>query len=49
MMWAVYFLCKHPEVVERMLKEIDEVLGDKEIGREDFDKLVYVVFYFLRD
>ena len=45
LVWAVYYLCKHPKVVERMLKEIDEVLGENEIKKDDIDKLVYFHFF----
>lgn len=38
---ALYLVAKHPEVEERFLREMDEVLGDSEPTADDFDSLVY--------
>ncbi|XP_066927699.1 cytochrome P450 20A1-like [Clytia hemisphaerica] len=39
--WAVYYLCNDSKVVDKMLTEINEVLGDGEITMDNFDKLIY--------
>lgn len=40
--WTFYFLCRHPEVEEKLLAEINEVLGDETISMSHMDKLTYV-------
>jgi len=41
--WIVYNLCKHPEVEEKMVREIVSVLGDREnITVQDLEKLQFV-------
>lgn len=39
--WAFYLLEQHPEVEERLLSELSDVLGGRDPGYEDFPKLVY--------
>ena len=40
--FAVVLVHQHPEVLERLLLEVEEVLGDKDtITAEDLDKLKY--------
>ena len=42
LLFAVVQVHQHPEVLERLLTEIEEVLGDKEnVTAEDLDKLKY--------
>ncbi|XP_057294082.1 cytochrome P450 20A1-like [Hydractinia symbiolongicarpus] len=39
--WTFYFLCRHPEVEEKLLAELKEVLGDETISMSHMDKLTY--------
>ena len=42
MCFAVILVHQHPEVLERLLAEIDEVLGNKtSVSAEDLEKLKY--------
>ena len=42
MCFAVILVHQHPEVLERLLAEIDEVLGDKTtVSAEDLERLKY--------
>jgi len=43
MNWTWYLLGKHPEVLEKLRREWDEVLGDRAPGMEDMAKLPYTV------
>jgi len=38
--WSVYFLCQNPEVVDKLNKEIEEVIGDRDFTMEDMSKFV---------
>lgn len=40
--WTWYLLSQHPEVESKLIDEIDQVLGDREVTYEDLDKLKYV-------
>lgn len=31
MVWCLYFLAKHPEIQEKVYKELEEVLGEEDI------------------
>jgi len=37
--WALYLLAKHPEIQSELRKEIEEVIGNREISWADLDKL----------
>lgn len=39
--WTFYLLSQHPEVREKLLREIRSVLGDRPMAVEDIDKLPY--------
>lgn len=40
--WVLYFLATHPDVQERVLKEANEILGDREnISFDDVKKMTY--------
>ncbi len=39
--WALYLLSIHPEAAERVIKESEEVLGDREPTAADYTSLVY--------
>ena len=39
--WAFFMLDKHPEVAEKVYREVDEVLGDDLPGLEEVQKLKY--------
>ena len=43
MNWTWYLLGKHPEVLEKLRREWDEVLGDRAPGMEDMAKLPYTI------
>jgi cytochrome P450 len=40
--WTWYILCRHPEVVEKIRKEVKTVLGDQKPTFETLPKLVYL-------
>lgn len=41
--WAIFELCKNPEAREKVVREVDEVWGEKKaLDYEDIDKLVYL-------
>uniref|UniRef100_A0A0K8TV47 Cytochrome p450 n=1 Tax=Epiphyas postvittana TaxID=65032 RepID=A0A0K8TV47_EPIPO len=40
--YALLLLGSHPDVQERVYKEITEVLGDRDVEKQDFPKLVYL-------
>jgi cytochrome P450 len=51
LLWAFYLLAQHPEVMHRLLADIDDVLGDRPPTAEDLPKLPYlqqVLFETLR-
>ena len=51
LLWAFYLVAQHPEVMERLVADIDDVLGDRPPTAEDLPKLPYVqqiVFETLR-
>jgi cytochrome P450 len=39
--WCLYLLAQHPEIMERVAAEADEVIGDEEPTLEDVPKLKY--------
>ncbi len=39
--WALYLVSKHPEAADRIRKEGEEVLGDREADAADYSKLIY--------
>lgn len=39
--WALYFLCRNPEVAEKLKEEVDVVLGDELPTVESIKKLKY--------
>ena len=39
--WAWYLLAKHPEIIERIREETDEVVGDRKVRGSDYPKLKY--------
>jgi cytochrome P450 len=41
MSWALHLLSLNPEVQERLVAELEEVLGDRDAGVEDVDALPY--------
>ncbi|KAJ7067224.1 fatty acid hydroxylase [Mycena amicta] len=43
MTFMVYNLLKHPETMRKLRAQVDEVLGDRPVQYEDFDKLTYLV------
>jgi cytochrome P450 len=45
--WAFYLLARHPSVEERLVAELDQVLGDEPLGAEHLPKLVYTRMVFL--
>lgn len=40
--WIIYYLSQNEDIIKKMLKEIEEVLGDREFEMKDMDKLVYI-------
>lgn len=51
LLWAFYLLAQHPEAMQRLLAEIDVVLGDRPPTAEDLPRLPYlqqVLFETLR-
>ncbi len=42
LLWAFYLVAQHPEVFDRLLADIDDVLGDRPPTAEDLPKLPYV-------
>jgi cytochrome P450 len=46
MTWAWYLLAAHPDVRERVLAEVDEVLGDRPATAEDVPRLRFVQWTF---
>jgi len=40
--WLFYFLSQHPEVERKVLAEIDEVLGGKDVTTQGLNKLAYL-------
>lgn len=44
MTWCLYFLTKHPEVQEKVYRELEEVLGDEDIKPQVASELKSVVF-----
>ncbi|XP_073963402.1 cytochrome P450 4C1-like [Choristoneura fumiferana] len=40
--YTLVLLGSHPEIQERVFKEIDEVLGDRDVEKQDLPKLVFV-------
>ncbi|KAF7312568.1 Fatty acid hydroxylase [Mycena indigotica] len=42
MTFMVYYLLKHPDKMRKLRAQIDEVLGDRPVQYEDFDKLTYL-------
>lgn len=45
--WALYLLARHPEVEERLVRELDEVLGDETPRAEHLPRLPYTRMVFL--
>ncbi|KAF7299882.1 Fatty acid hydroxylase [Mycena chlorophos] len=43
MTFMVYYLLKNPETMRKLRAQVDEVLGDRPVQYEDFDKLTYLV------
>ena len=41
MAWALEFIMRHPEVRERIEREVDEVAGQRRLVQADFNKLIY--------
>ncbi len=39
--WLFYFLAKHPEVEQRIVSEVDQVIGDRRIQLSDLPNLKY--------
>lgn len=39
--WALYLLSKHPDVRSELLREVDTVLGEKQVSAEDLPRLPY--------
>ena len=37
--WTVYSLSQDDKIVDKILKEIEEVLGERDFSMEDMDKL----------
>ena len=37
--WTIYLLAKHPDVLAKVTAEVDDVLGDRDLGFEDLAKL----------
>lgn len=46
LVWSLELLDRHPEVRDRMEKEVDEVLGDRPITGADYDRLPYTQAVF---
>ena len=44
--WTMYLLSEHPAVMERLLREIDEVLGERTPTTADISKLRYLDWVF---
>jgi len=44
--WTLYLLAQHPEIVERLNLELDEVLGHKAPAPEDYPNLRYTEMVF---
>lgn len=40
--WVLYFICLHPEIEEKLYKEIVEILGDEEITMEHCKQMDYM-------
>jgi len=40
--WCTYFLCKYPDIQEKLFQEVNEVLKDKDPTEEDLPKLKLV-------
>ena len=38
--WTVYYLCTHPDVEQRMLKEIRDVTAGGPVNADNYEKLV---------
>lgn len=47
MTWCLYFLTKHPEVQEKVYKELQEVLEDEDVNPQVASDLKSVKFLFL--
>jgi cytochrome P450 len=45
--WAFYLLARHPAILERLIEEIERVLGDDTPSAEHLPKLVYTRMVFL--
>jgi cytochrome P450 len=42
LLWAFYLLAQHPEVMQRLLADVNDVLGDRSPTAEDLPNLPYV-------
>jgi cytochrome P450 len=40
--WIFYYLCCHPEVEAKLLQEIEENIGSRQVTAEELEKLVYL-------